>query len=220
MPVETFEHFSQFPNLISLLESPEYEPVPIWGRIRKSGGEDFFFSETIGTKSTIPHCLMLKKVVLQSLAKPSQLSFGTQNKSEPPASTISNILTTPDTVMLLELSSPGVCSHPSTAHGGLISTILDEAMAHTLVSHFPFTPGKVDDIRKTLFTSRLEVIFKRPVWTPGVLIVKSWCVASKGRKYWMKAQAIQLAGVNDQLQDQEEVKCEASGIWIKSNSNL
>lgn len=214
------EHFSQFPNLIPLLKSQEYEPVPIWGRIRKSGGEDFFFSETIGTESTIPHCLMLKRVTLQPLPEASQLNPIIQQKDEIPSSVHSDTHTGPDTIMFMELSSPGVCSHPSTAHGGLLSTILDEAMAHTLVSYFPTTPEKVDDVRKTLLTSRLEVVFKRPVRTPGILIVKSWCVACKGRKYWIRAQAVQFTSLNDPLQDQEEVKCEASGLWIKTNSKL
>lgn len=217
--VGAMEHFSQIPNLIPLLESPEYEPVPIWGRIRKSSGEDFFFSETIGTESTIPHCLMLKKATLPSLSEASHVNPVIQNNDEPPSPTPSNTQMAPDTVMFLELSSPGVCSHPSTAHGGFVSTILDEAMAHTLVSYFPTLPEKVNEVRKTLFTSRLEVVFKRPVWTPGVLIVKSWCVAYKGRKYWMKAQAIQLVSTNDELYH-EEIKAESSGLWIKAKANL
>ncbi|KAM0252121.1 hypothetical protein ACHAQJ_007861 [Trichoderma viride] len=212
---EIMEHFSQISNLVPILQSQDYEPVPIWGRIRKASGEDFFFSETIGTASTIPHCLMLKKVTLPPLVEASEFNHATHGKDNLSSSIHSNATESPHTIMFLELSSPGVCSHPSTAHGGFLSTILDEAMAHTLVTHFSTTPEKVDDVRRTLLTSRLEVVFRRPVRTPGILIVKSWCVASKGRKYWMKAQAIQV-----ESQGQEEVKLEASGLWIKTNSKL
>jgi hypothetical protein len=214
------EHFSKIPNLIPIIQSQDYEPVPIWGRIRKSSGEDYFFSETIGTESTIPHCLMLKKVALPPLMEASDSGPTIHEKDGLSSSILSNGTESPHTIMFLELSSPGVCSHPSTAHGGFLSTILDEAMAHTLVSYFSTIPEKVDDERRTLLTSRLEVAFKRPVRTPGVLIIKSWCVACKGRKYWMRAQAIQVEPANDQSEYREEVKLEASGLWIKINSKL
>lgn len=211
------EHFSKTSYLIPILQSQDYEIVPFWGRIRKSSGEDFFFSETLATESTIPHCLMLKKATLPPLVEASEIdpTIGPKDKS---IHYYEN--TPPHLITLFELSSPGVCSHPSTAHGGLLSTILDEAMAHTLAVHFSTDPEKIDDIRRTLLTSKLEVGFKRPVRTPGLLIVKSWCVAYNGRKHWMKAQAVQIEPVKDQTQGREEVKLEASGLWIKTSSKL
>ncbi|PTB62734.1 hypothetical protein BBK36DRAFT_1172489 [Trichoderma citrinoviride] len=213
--------FSQYSRLVTLFESKHYKPVPVWGRIRKPGGEDFFFSQTIGTESTIPHCLLLERNSLAPFAEYPQLDVKLQEEDELSPTTDFSAVEAPDTIMLLALSSPGVCSHPATAHGGLISTILDEAMAHSLVSRFSTIPGKVEDVRRTLLTSQLEVVFRRPVRTPGVLIVKSWCVAGKGRKFWMRAQGTQVASLKEKLQDlDEEVKCEASGLWIKINPKL
>lgn len=214
------EHFSKTSYLIPLLQSQDYEIVPFWGRIRKSSGEDFFFSETLATESTIPHCLMLKKANLPALVEASDVNPTIRSKDNLPSSVHSYDNTPPHLITLFELSSPGVCSHPSTAHGGLLSTILDEAMAHTLAVHFSTDPEKIDDIRRTLLTSKLEVGFKRPVRTPGLLIVKSWCVAYNGRKHWMRAQAVQVEPVEDQAQGREEVKLEASGLWVKTSSKL
>ncbi|PTB46902.1 uncharacterized protein TrAFT101_003660 [Trichoderma asperellum] len=214
------EHFSKISYIIPILQSQDYEVVPVWGRIRKLSGEDFFFSETLATGSTIPHCLMLKKVTLPVLVEASEFDPAIHSKDNFTSSIHSYENTPPHLITLFELSSPGVCSHPSTAHGGLLSTILDEAMAHTLAAHFSTDPEKIDDVRRTLLTSKLEVAFKRPVRAPGILIVKSWCVAYNGRRHWMKAQAVQIEPVNGQPQGQEEVKLEASGLWIKTSSKL
>ncbi|KAL6908432.1 hypothetical protein GGI43DRAFT_429442 [Trichoderma evansii] len=214
------EHFSKISYIIPTLQSQDYEVVPVWGRIRKLSGEDFFFSETLATGSTIPHCLMLKKATLPALVEAPEFDPTIQSKNGFSSSVHSYEDTPPHLITLFELSSPGVCSHPSTAHGGLLSTILDEAMAHTLAAHFSTDPKEIDNVRRTLLTSKLEVAFKRPVKTPGVLIVKSWCVAYNGRKHWMKAQAVQIEPVNGQSQGREEVKLEASGLWIKTSSKL
>lgn len=214
------DHFSKVSYLIPILQSQDYEVVPVWGRIRKSSGEDFFFSETLATASTIPHCLMLKKGTLPALVEASEINPIIHSKDDFSSSIDSYEITPPHLITLFELSSPGVCSHPSTAHGGLLSTILDESMAHTLAAHFSSDPEKIDDVRRTLLTSKLEVAFKRPVRTPGVLMVKSWCIAYNGRKHWMKAQAVQVEPVNGQLRGREVVKLEGSGLWIKTSSKL
>lgn len=214
------EHFSKTSHLIPILQSQDYEVVPFWGRIRKSSGEDFFFSETLATESTIPHCLMLKKATLPTLIEASEVNPAIHSKENFSSSVDSYENAPPHSITLFELSSPGVCSHPSTAHGGLLSTILDEAMAHTLAMHFSTDPEKIDDVRRTLLTSKLQVGFKRPVRTPGLLIVKSWCVAYNGRKHWMRAQAVQIEPVKGQTKGREEIKLEASGLWIKTSSKL
>jgi hypothetical protein len=199
------EHFSKTSYLISILQS---------------SGEDFFFSETLATESTIPYCLMLKKATLPDLVEASEASPTIHPKDSFSSAVPSYENTPPHLITLFELSSPGVCSHPSTAHGGLLSTLLDEAMAHTLAVHFSTDPEKIDDVRRTLLTSKLEVGFKRPVRTPGLLIVKSWCVAYNGRKHWMRAQGVQIEPVDGQAQGREVVKLEASGLWIKTSSKL
>jgi hypothetical protein len=213
------EYFSEICSLRSILESPDYDSIPFWARIRKPGGEDSFFGETLGTGSTIPHCLMLKRRVTTPLSeRAGSIQSLSQHDSQAPIA-FSDSSIPPDTITLLAMSSPGICSHRSTAHGGVISTILDEVMSHTLVSHFLVEPDQVDELRKTVFTMQLQVTFMRPVRTPGVLIVKSWCVGGKGKKYWMKAQAFQQEPAGSDMEGQIEVpKSQASGLWIKTAS--
>ncbi len=198
------DHFSQYEGLDSMLESPEYEPVPVWGRIPKHHGGDAFFAQTLGTESTIPHCFMLKRrdrVPLSERPEAPHAAAERTHTTRLPARASSP----PDTITFLTLSQPGVCSHPSTAHGGLVSVILDEVMSHTLLSHFPTEPDTVDETRMTLFTAQLEVLFKRPVRVPGVLIVKAWCMANSGKKYWMRAEAYQQEVRNGGAQELEDV---------------
>ena len=212
MSTETMEYFSQFQTLSPILDSTNYEIVPVWARIQKPGGEDGFFANTLGNESTIPHCIMLR------LKAPTPLPERYQGSSGGARSAGESAPQPPDTIMILELSRPGVCSHPSTAHGGVVSTILDEAMSHTLLSHFPTEPATVDNTRMTLFTSKLEIAFKRPVRVPGVLIVKGWCVETNGRKYWMKALAVQYEQTRDGIE--EVIKSEGSGVWVKVDSKM
>lgn len=47
------EHFSKISYIIPTLQSQDYEVVSVWGRIRKLSGEEFFFSETLATGSTV-----------------------------------------------------------------------------------------------------------------------------------------------------------------------
>lgn len=81
--------------------------------------------------------------------------------------------------MLLTIGS-GLNGHPHKLHGGALSMILDEAMGRASRHHC--TDGTV------AFTATMTVDYKKPVSTPGDLIVKSWLEGrSDGRKHWVRA---------------------------------
>jgi acyl-coenzyme A thioesterase PaaI-like protein len=196
-----------------MISSPEYETIPMWARIPKAGGEDSLFAETLATQSTIPYCLMRRR----KDSTPLEWRGGSEANGDILLYS-ADTLTPPDTITFLALSSPAICSHPSTAHGGIVSTILDEVMSHTLISLFSTDPDAVDTLRRRIFTVKLEVRFRKPVRTPGSLIVRSWCLRKDGRKYYMMAQAIQRQTADTKMKD--VVTTEAEGLWLMTNPKL
>lgn len=211
-------HFSQDANLRPVVCSLEYDELPMWARIPKDDATDSFFSKTIATESTVPHCLMLKRKLPSTVGAMDSTMRG-PNK--------------PDMITLLATST-AVCSHPSAVHGGVTAAILDEVMSHTLISHFATDPIGVDSIRRRIFTLKLEVEYRKPVLTPGTVIVRSWIVRSEGRKYWIAAEATQheaqegwIAAAASQYEVQEKpstvkevVKARASGMWLVTKEKL
>jgi acyl-coenzyme A thioesterase PaaI-like protein len=128
--------------------------------------------------------------------------------------------------MLLNLATPGVSGHPSTAHGGIIATCIDEAMslAVTLYSPPPELDaskynGREEELtpRGKLFTSQLDIRYKRPVTIPGLLIVRAKVVGRVGRKFWVRAQVVQA---DEENPDQLVVATDAMAFWLQTTSNL
>ncbi|KAL4751893.1 HotDog domain-containing protein [Aspergillus terricola var. indicus] len=109
--------------------------------------------------------------------------------------------------MLLELATPGICGHPATAHGGVLATVIDEAMSLGVTLYAPEAGEQYDPaavaaasasegvsggrIRSKMFTSQLDVRYKRPVSVPGEIEVRVQVLAKQGRKLWVKAQVVQ-----------------------------
>jgi acyl-CoA thioesterase FadM len=64
----------------------------------------------------------------------------------------------------------------------------------------------------------LDVRYKKPVTTPQVLVVRARVVARVGRKYWVRAQAVQEdeAGAGGHLEwaKRKVVKIDAMAFWI------
>ncbi|KAL4911608.1 HotDog domain-containing protein [Aspergillus multicolor] len=106
--------------------------------------------------------------------------------------------------MRLDFASSGVCGHPATAHGGVLATVIDEAMSLGVTLYAPEAGEQYDSaavaaaggapgarIRSKMFTSQLDVRYKRPVSVPGEIEVRVKVLAKQGKKLWVKAQVIQ-----------------------------
>ena len=84
---------------------------------------------------------------------------------------------------------------PGHAHGGIIATILDEAM------------GKVNKLRDVIaLTGRMEVDYLLPVPLSTPLIVEGWEVRAEGREHFHSAQIRNGDG---------EVLAESKGTFIE-----
>lgn len=119
--------------------------------------------------------------------------------------------------MLFGLSSPGVSGHPSTAHGGIVATLIDEAMSLAVSVH----SGHGDEThpRGPIFTSQLDLRYKKPVDVPGLLVVRAKVVAKAGRKFWVRAQAVQEdqnSGGHLEWASRKTVRTDGMAFWLEA----
>jgi acyl-CoA thioesterase FadM len=78
--------------------------------------------------------------------------------------------------------------------------------------------------RARIYTSQLDVRFLRPVYVPATAVIKAWCVARDGRKFWMRGQLIQEDGLDGKEGEgmggsieavkRKRVCAEAQGFWV------
>ncbi|XHG05180.1 hypothetical protein AWENTII_008429 [Aspergillus wentii] len=213
----SLDHFRSLPWASSLLASPDYYPIHTWSRLPKpSTGEDGFFSGTLASSSTIPHCLTIRR---RDLIPPSPEAPAwpapTASPSSPPSPN------PPDAMMLLSLENPGVCGHPSTAHGGVIATLLDETMSLAVALH----TASGGHPRGQIYTSQLDVRYRKPLQVPGLVMVKARVVARVGRKFWVRAQVVQeedaqSTGGHLEWAKRKLVMTDAMAFWLETIPKL
>lgn len=83
---------------------------------------------------------------------------------------------------------------PGYAHGGAVSTILDDALGMLLFV-----------LRRPAVTARLEVDFRRPAYLERPFEVEAWVDDIDGRKLWMLAE----------LRDGGEVVAAARSLFLE-----
>ncbi|KAL4880020.1 hypothetical protein BJY04DRAFT_192224 [Aspergillus karnatakaensis] len=190
-------------NQLLTCKDSYYVSIPTYSRHPKPAtGEDGFFAQTLSTTLTIPTVLTYRLKNLQSplLSQPPQW---------PSPTAVAELIPVPgaDLVMLLNLAKPGICGHPDTAHGGVLATVIDEAMSLGVtlyapeagegytISHGGTTAAGTavagSRIRSKMFTAQLDVRYKNPVSVPGRIEVRVKVLAKQGKKVWVRAQVVQ-----------------------------
>ncbi|EGE87111.1 hypothetical protein RJZ56_000850 [Blastomyces dermatitidis] len=227
VPAETLNHFQSDPWTSSFLNLSTHTAVETYSRSSDlSTGEDAFFAHTIGSPATIPYCLTLRKKHPDTPpTKPPYTTF------PPPATGPNAPKTTPihsskvDLFALFALGSPGISGHPSTAHGGVVATLLDEIMSLAVSLHIPGYHENEGVERARLYTAQLDIRYRKPVRVPGMAVVKAWCVAREGRKVFMRGQLVQEEGEakgrgKGQLEwvKRKIVCAEAYGVWVQARA--
>lgn len=216
-------HFRSNPWANNLVSSEDYTPIPTDSRRRKpSTGEDGFFADTLATSTTIPHVLTLQRrnITPPQSETPTWLPATKQDAAAAAAKPTPG--TTPaDIIMILDLASPGLSGHPSTVHGGVVATLIDEAMSLAVAAHTAapgsFASGE-DNPRGKIFTAQLDVRYRKRVTTPALLVVRAKVVGRVGRKFWVRAQAVQEdeegSGGHLEWAKRKVVKADAMAFWI------
>ena len=197
VPEDARRHFASVEWTNKHLSNPLYEAIPTFSRVLKESGEDYFFSRTISSPSTIPHLitLQLKDFPFKEETQKGQLKLRTSHNE------VTQVPGNPDCIMLLALGRPGLDGHPSVIHGGMACAILDETMGLCVMLHHQQIVGA----RDSLFTVSLNVTYRAPVPTPGEVLVRCWLVGREGRKWLSRGQIIDKNGV---------VMTEAEGLWV------
>ncbi|KAJ5120584.1 Thioesterase superfamily [Penicillium bovifimosum] len=203
----------------NLISSEDYIPIPTDSRRPKSTGEDGFIAETLATPTTIPYCLTLQRRNLAPV--PSEVPAwlpATKEDAESAAKPTPGV-NPADVIMLFDLRSPGISGHPSTVHGGIVASLIDEAMSLAVAVHTsaPSAHAAEENPRGKIFTAQLDVRYKRRVATPALLVIKARVVGRQGKKFWVRAQALQEAedaGGHLEWAKRKVVKAEAMAFWI------
>lgn len=197
IPEESLKHFASVEWTNKYLSNPLYEAIPTFSRVSKDSGEDYFFSKTISTPSTIPHMVTLQR---KDYSLPEESPKGTitlQPSQRQPIKAPEN----PDCIILMTLGRLGLNGHPSVLHGGVTCAILDEMLGLCAMLHQQHISGP----RNSLFTVGLNVTYRAQVPTPSDVVVRVWLVGREGRKWLLRGQILDNDGV---------VMVDAEGLWV------
>ena len=85
--------------------------------------------------------------------------------------------------------------HPGYLHGGIIATLLDEAMSKA-----------VRALGLTSMTRQMEIDYRRPVPSGAPLRLEGRIIRGEGRKHWTEARILNAKGI---------VLAEAKGLFIE-----
>ncbi|CAG8040148.1 unnamed protein product [Penicillium olsonii] len=221
-PEPAIAHLRSNPWANNLISSPDYKAIQTDSRrLKPTTGEDGYFAQTLNTPTTIPHCLTLQRntIPVAPAETPTWLPATKQDATKPPTPTPNPA----DIVMIFDLGSPGLSGHPSTVHGGIVATLIDEAMSLAVAAHTnaPNT-GADDNPRGKIFTAQLDVRYKKRVVTPALLVIKARVVGRVGRKFWVRAQALQEDEDNGghlEWAKRKVVKADAMAFWIVTSDS-
>lgn len=105
---------------------------------------------------------------------------------------------------LVSLSYLGedLCGHVGMIHGGLLATLLDEAMGRCCFGALP---------NKIAVTASLTVNYKSPAPSNGFVLLTAEVVKTEGRKCWVKGK-IQVLGEGE---EGGKVLAEAEALFIE-----
>lgn len=124
-----------------------------------------FQSRTITRNSTM-HSMFNRTLATNDTLRACQ-AFRLQNERE----------NRTDCLLLASIGS-GLDGHPGLAHGGTIATLFDEALA--LGGLMTLEQGK------GFVTAELKLVYKAPLPTPSLVLVRVWVDKHEGRKVWVK----------------------------------
>lgn len=113
----------------------------------------------------------------------SSLSLRGPGKFAIPPLVFTNVAQT-EGIFVLHLGT-SLCGHEGIIHGGLLATILDEALARTA---FLGLPGGIG------VTATLGLKYRKPTWAGAYVVLRTKLVKVQGRKAWVQGHVEDLEG--------------------------
>jgi acyl-coenzyme A thioesterase PaaI-like protein len=197
---DTTAPFLRIPWTRALLSRPNLITRVPDSRSLKSTNEDSLFATTLKTPTTIRDCITVYP------------------RPEPSDSHINEITT------LATLGS-ALDGHPGILHGGIVASLLDEAMGilqtvnherdHFLAVGRGVAEGESPANGLGSFTAFLDVTYERPVRSGAAVQVVARYVKREGRKQWIDAEVRQVLVGGGEDEDGEVVVCaRGSGLFV------
>jgi len=181
--------FSHLPAVQSYLSNTaRYQPIPFVSRHDRGHNYDQFFKKTINTHDTVPR-------VLTFMRKPDGASDDTDNANSDP-----------HFVVFAQLE-PGINGYEDTAHGGVLAALFDESLGLCAEGYRVF----ISDETALLYTASLEISYRAPVRTPGIVQIQTWVRRREGRKWFLEARMLDQTGV---------VMAEARSLYVSQKAAL
>ncbi|BGP65546.1 hypothetical protein NBRC10512_006413 [Rhodotorula toruloides] len=103
----------------------------------------------------------------------------------------------------------GLCGHEGVVHGGLLATVMDEALGRTALLNLPTNIG---------VTATLTMKYKKPTFANQYLVIRTELVEQKGRKAWVKGKIESTDG--ETLVEAEALFVEPRMAKFLSNSSV
>lgn len=176
------QYFERIPWCAAHLSDPEWTQCPTRSReVKAASSEDSFFAETLATPRTMPRYITLCQAKQIPIPK-EQLAQAEDKKK----------LLIPAIKSFWQLEN-GVNGFPGVAHGGLVGTLLDEELGILLSVNWEWGFGRSYEDMSSM-TAYLNISFKAPVRTPGVVLVTARVTRQEGRKTFMRAEIIDEKG--------------------------
>jgi acyl-coenzyme A thioesterase PaaI-like protein len=145
-------HLSSVPWAAALINDPNWTPVNTASRSPKASGEDSFFAETLSTDRTIRALLTLRPIHEED----GDIAYK-------------------EVKTIVDLGD-GLNGYPQIIHGGCAATLLDEMCGILIMLNMERKVQKItEDGRRAAalnyFTAYLNTTYKKPVPTPGALLL-------------------------------------------------
>ncbi|CZT40274.1 uncharacterized protein RSE6_00141 [Rhynchosporium secalis] len=168
-------HFDDIPWTKQYVSDPALQPYTTAARIPETETTaNTFCAVTLQTKDTIPAWQSWWRPASESLS-----SVGSETAKEDVPMKYG------ESIALLTFSG-GLNGHPDTLHGGLLSVVLDELIGNVAEYERPHD--------KSTMTAYLKVDYKRPIRTPGTVVVRTWVEKMQGRKIWGRGEVLDKDG--------------------------
>lgn len=199
-PEDSKAPFFRIPWAASLLQRPNIICRIPGSRRPKSDLEDSLFAETLKTPRTLRSCISFYQKPKVDAEKIEECS---------------TLFTVGD----------GLNGHSNIMHGGIVASILDEAMGilqtvniereHLLSVGKGQAQGELAPHGLGTFTVYLNIRYRAPVRTPGNLVATAKYVKREGRKEWIDAVIKQRVGHGEDDDGEEIVCATAEGMFVE-----
>lgn len=191
--------FSDHPSTSSYMKNHAHlQPAAFPSRLLKNSSMDTFWSQTLNTPDTIKHAVLLISKDIMNL----QYQILEEAQADD---------WVPDVSLLVQLGSR-INGWEDTVHGGVLASLLDECLGcavETVRCSLVGTNGLTTT--SPLYTANLNINYRRPAESPGMLIVEARMHKREGRKWLLHGRILGEDG---------KVRVDATSLWIAGGEKM